>query len=70
MRCRCAPFTSRDSFATTSGYKCVVREVLNHRQLSLCKHPHLLEFKEVILTPRYLGEPLANLTALAAVVAP
>ncbi len=30
-------------------------QVLHHQQLSLCKHPHIVEFKEVFLTPRYLG---------------
>lgn len=36
-------------------YKYVLRETLNHQQLSLCKHPHIVEFYEVFLTPSYLG---------------
>lgn len=38
-------------------------QVLHHQQLSLCKHPHIVEFHEVFLTPRYLGG-LARSTAL------
>ena len=30
-------------------------QVLHHQQLSICKHPHIVEFYEVFLTPRYLG---------------
>ncbi|KAG1653843.1 hypothetical protein FOA52_008644 [Chlamydomonas sp. UWO 241] len=40
---------------TVSFYKYVLREVLYHQQLSLCKHPHIVGFHEVFLTPRYLG---------------
>ncbi|PNW73673.1 hypothetical protein CHLRE_13g568050v5 [Chlamydomonas reinhardtii] len=36
-------------------YKYVLRETLNHQQLSLCKHPHIVEFHEVFLTPSYLA---------------
>ncbi|KDD76995.1 protein kinase [Helicosporidium sp. ATCC 50920] len=32
--------------------KYVEREIINHRQLV---HPHIVQFKEVFLTPRYLG---------------
>lgn len=32
--------------------KYVEGEVLNHRTL---RHPHVIEFKEVFLTPEYLG---------------
>lgn len=38
-----------------SLYKYMLREVLHHQTLSLCKHPHIVEFYEVFLTPRYLG---------------
>jgi len=38
-----------------SFYKYVLREILNHQQLSLYRHPHIVQFHEVILTPRYLG---------------
>mmetsp|Transcript_33756 Transcript_33756/g.85431 ORF Transcript_33756/g.85431 Transcript_33756/m.85431 type:complete len:539 (-) Transcript_33756:1450-3066(-) len=38
-----------------SFYKYVSREILNHASLSLRKHPHIVEFLEVFLTPRYLG---------------
>ena len=34
---------------------CCGAQVLHHQQLSLCKHPHIVEFHEVFLTPRYLG---------------
>ena len=30
-----------------SFYKYVSREILNHASLSLCKHPHVVEFYEV-----------------------
>lgn len=33
--------------------KAVMREVLNHRMLA--KHPHVVRFMEVILTPYHLG---------------
>ncbi|GLC56192.1 hypothetical protein PLESTB_001078300 [Pleodorina starrii] len=36
-------------------HKYVLRETLNHQQLSLCKHPHIVEFHEVFLTPSYLA---------------
>eukprot|EP00197_Chlamydomonas_leiostraca_P011601 CAMPEP_0202876372 /NCGR_PEP_ID=MMETSP1391-20130828/28870_1 /ASSEMBLY_ACC=CAM_ASM_000867 /TAXON_ID=1034604 /ORGANISM="Chlamydomonas leiostraca, Strain SAG 11-49" /LENGTH=885 /DNA_ID=CAMNT_0049558197 /DNA_START=87 /DNA_END=2741 /DNA_ORIENTATION=+ len=41
-----------------SHTKYVTREILNHQELSLSKHPHIVEFKEVFLTQRYLGEVL------------
>lgn len=37
---------------------CTHREILNHQELSLSKHPHVVEFKEVFLTSRFLGEVL------------
>ncbi|GAX79602.1 hypothetical protein CEUSTIGMA_g7043.t1 [Chlamydomonas eustigma] len=33
----------------------VLREVLNHQEISMYKHPHFVEFYELFLTPRYLG---------------
>lgn len=33
----------------------MLRETLNHQQLSLCQHPHIVEFHEVFLTPSYLA---------------
>lgn len=33
-------------------HKYVMREILNHRQLA---HPHIVAFKEVFVTPQYLG---------------
>ncbi len=32
-------------------HKYVLRETLNHQQLSLCKHPHIVEFYEVGCVP-------------------
>ncbi|KAG1660727.1 hypothetical protein FOA52_003036 [Chlamydomonas sp. UWO 241] len=49
----CIKYIPRDHVA--AHHKLVQREVLNHHQLSLYKHPHLVELLEVILTPRYLG---------------
>ncbi len=37
---------------------CQCREILNHQELSQSKHPHIVEFKEVFVTPRYLAEVL------------
>ena len=34
--------------------KNILREILNHQELSLAKHPHIVEFKEVFLTSGYL----------------
>ncbi|KAL6752911.1 kinase-like domain-containing protein [Haematococcus lacustris] len=41
-----------------SHTKYVARAILNHQELSLSKHPHVVEFKEVFLTSRYLAEVL------------
>ncbi len=38
-----------------SSSKYILREVLTHQQLSLTKHPHIVQFQELIVTPRYLG---------------
>lgn len=33
----------------------MLRELLIHQELTLSRHPHIVEFREVILTPLYLG---------------
>jgi len=35
--------------------KYVLREVLIHQELTCSRHPHIVEFKEVFLTPSHLG---------------
>ncbi|KAI8473311.1 MAG: serine carboxypeptidase S28-domain-containing protein [Monoraphidium minutum] len=35
--------------------KYVERELLNHQELSRSRHPHIVEFREVFLTPSHLG---------------
>jgi len=34
--------------------KYVERELLNHQELSASRHPHIVEFREVFLTPSHL----------------
>jgi serine/threonine-protein kinase SRK2 len=33
----------------------VERELLNHQELSLSRHPHIVEFREAFLTPLHLA---------------
>ncbi len=42
--------------------KYVSRELLIHQELSATGHPHIVEFKEVFLTPRYVLDQLGKLT--------
>lgn len=47
-------------FYHTTGWeasqnKYLLRELLIHQELSACHHPHIVELKEVFLTPVYLA---------------
>lgn len=42
----------RENKNTQQVTKYVEREILNHRMLM---HPHVVQFKEVFLTPKYLA---------------
>lgn len=46
-------YIPRSQLATSTKH--VLREVLNHHQLSLCQYPHIVQLHEVFVTPRYLG---------------
>ncbi|KAG2496746.1 hypothetical protein HYH03_005155 [Edaphochlamys debaryana] len=35
--------------------KYLLRELLNHHELTLCKHPHIVSLQDVFLTPRHLA---------------
>lgn len=47
-----------------SQNKYLLRELLIHQELSACRHPHIVELKEVFLTPIHLAAVMEHVDGL------